>query len=77
MNTRTLAEQWYVPAEIRALRGWIPFAALINLVVAGGEALRGGVLRSGSFLRGSCCSRCSGCAFPTVPVHGGGRLRAW
>ena len=41
MNTRTLAEQWYVPAEIRALRGWIPFAALINLVVAGGEALRG------------------------------------
>ncbi|MDE0002727.1 MAG: sugar ABC transporter permease [Rhodospirillaceae bacterium] len=41
MNTRTLAEQWYVPAEIRALRGWIPFAALINLMVAGGEALRG------------------------------------
>ncbi|MYJ97081.1 MAG: ABC transporter permease subunit [Proteobacteria bacterium] len=30
-----------MPAEIRALRGWIPFAALINLVVAGGEALRG------------------------------------
>ena len=41
MNTRTLAEQWYVPAEIRALRGWIPFAALVNLVVAGGETLRG------------------------------------
>ena len=41
MRTRTLAERWYVPAEIRALRGWIPFAALVNLVVAGGEALRG------------------------------------
>lgn len=41
MTTRTLAERWYVPAEIRALRGWIPFAALVNLVVAGGETLRG------------------------------------
>ena len=41
MNSRTLAEQWYVPAEIGALRGWIPFAVLINLVIAGGEALRG------------------------------------
>ena len=41
MTTRTLAERWYVPAEIRALRGWIPFAAFVNLVVAGGETLRG------------------------------------
>ena len=41
MTTLTLAERWYVPAEIRALRGWIPFAALVNLVVAGGETLRG------------------------------------
>ncbi|MCZ0954946.1 MAG: sugar ABC transporter permease [Rhodospirillaceae bacterium] len=41
MNSRTLAEQWYVPAEIGALRGWIPFAVLINLVIAGGDALRG------------------------------------
>ena len=41
MTTRTLAERWYVPAEIRVLRGWIPFAALVNLVVAGGEELRG------------------------------------
>jgi len=41
MIARTLAERWYVPAEIRALRGWIPFAALVNLVVAGGETLRG------------------------------------
>ena len=41
MNSRTLAEQWYVPAEIGALRGWIPIAVLINLVIAGGEALRG------------------------------------
>ena len=41
MSGGTLAERWYVPAEIRALRGWIPFAALINLVVVGCEALRG------------------------------------
>lgn len=41
VSTRTLAERWYVPAEIRALRGWIPFAALVNLVVAACEALRG------------------------------------
>ena len=41
MSAGTLAERWYVPAEIRALRGWIPFAALVNLVVAGAEALRG------------------------------------
>ena len=40
MSARTLAERWYVPAEIRALRGWIPFAALINVAVVGCEALR-------------------------------------
>ena len=41
MSARTLAERWYVPAEIRALRVWLPFAALVNLVIAGGELLRG------------------------------------
>ena len=43
MTARTLAERWYVPAEIQALRGWIPFAALVNLVIAGSETLRGEV----------------------------------
>lgn len=37
----TLAERWYVPAEIRALRVWLPFAALVNLLILAGEALRG------------------------------------
>lgn len=41
MSTRTLAERWYVPAEIGALRVWLPFATLVNLVIAGGELLRG------------------------------------
>ncbi len=41
MSARTLAERWYVPAEIRALRVWLPFAALVNLVIVGGEMLRG------------------------------------
>ena len=41
MSARTLAERWYVPAEIEALRVWLPFAALVNLVIAGGEMLRG------------------------------------
>ena len=27
MSTPTLAERWYVPAEIQALRVWIPAAA--------------------------------------------------
>ncbi len=40
MSAKTLAEKWYVPAEIQALRIWIPFAALVNLVILGGEALR-------------------------------------
>lgn len=40
--TVTLAERWYVPAEVRALRAWIPFALLVNLIILGGEALRGG-----------------------------------
>ena len=40
MSQQTLAERWYVPAEIEALRTWIPFAALVNLIVLGGEALR-------------------------------------
>ena len=35
-----VAARWYVPAEIRALRRWLPVAALVNLVVAGGEWLR-------------------------------------
>ena len=37
----TLAERWYVPAEISALRVWLPFAALVNVLILGGEALRG------------------------------------
>ncbi len=37
----TLAERWYVPAEISALRVWLPFAALVNLLILAGEALRG------------------------------------
>ena len=41
-RTGSLAERWYVPAEIQALRVWIPFAALVNLIVLAGEALRGG-----------------------------------
>ena len=36
----TLAERWYVPAEIRALAIWVPFATLMNLIVLGGEVLR-------------------------------------
>ncbi|MYI01143.1 MAG: ABC transporter permease subunit [Gammaproteobacteria bacterium] len=39
----TLAERWYVPAEISALRVWLPFAALVNVLILGGEALRGNV----------------------------------
>ena len=46
MTARTLAERWYVPAEIRALRVWLPFAALVNVAIAGGEMLRG---EGGSF----------------------------
>ncbi|MDE0480588.1 MAG: ABC transporter permease subunit [Gammaproteobacteria bacterium] len=38
---QTLAERWYVPAEISALRVWLPFAALVNVLILGGEALRG------------------------------------
>lgn len=37
----TLAERWYVPAEISALRVWLPFAVLANILIFGGEALRG------------------------------------
>ena len=40
MTTPSLSQRWYVPAEIAALRIWLPFAALVNLVVLGGEALR-------------------------------------
>ena len=29
----TLAERWYVPAEISALRVWLPFAALVNVLI--------------------------------------------
>ena len=39
----TLAERWYVPAEISALRVWLPFAVLVNVLIQGGEALRGNV----------------------------------
>ena len=46
MTARTLAERWYVPAEIRSLRVWLPFAALVNIAIAGGELLRG---EGGSF----------------------------
>lgn len=40
-DSATLAERWYVPVEIRALRVWLPFAALVNLLILAGEALRG------------------------------------
>ena len=40
-GSATLAERWYVPVEIRALRVWLPFAALVNLLILAGEALRG------------------------------------
>ena len=46
MTARTLAERWYVPAEIRSLRVWLPFAVLVNIAIAGGEMLRG---EGGSF----------------------------
>ena len=36
----TLAQRWYVPAEITSLRVWLPFAAMVNLLVLGAEALR-------------------------------------
>ena len=32
-----------MPAEISALRVWLPFAALVNVLILGGEALRGNV----------------------------------
>ena len=41
IQAATLAERWYVPAEIAALRVWLPFAALVNAFISGGEALRG------------------------------------
>ncbi|MCY3565035.1 MAG: ABC transporter permease subunit [Gammaproteobacteria bacterium] len=37
----TLAERWYVPAEISVLRVWLPFAVVVNVLILGGEALRG------------------------------------
>ncbi len=40
-NSATLAERWYAPAEIQALRAWLPCAALANLIILAGEALRG------------------------------------
>ena len=40
MNAPSLSQRWYVPAEIAALRVWLPFAAMVNLVIFGGEALR-------------------------------------
>ncbi|MEL7536584.1 MAG: sugar ABC transporter permease [Pseudomonadota bacterium] len=40
MNESSLAERWYVPAEIQALRLWLPFAVVVNLIILGGEALR-------------------------------------
>ncbi len=39
----TLAERWYVPAEISVLRVWLPFAVVVNVLILGGEALRGNV----------------------------------
>ncbi len=41
VDSANLAVRWYVPAEIRALRVWLPCAALVNLCILGGEALRG------------------------------------
>ena len=40
MSGGSLAERWYVPAEIQALRTWLPFATWMNLLVLGAEALR-------------------------------------
>lgn len=36
----SLVARWFVPAEIGALRRWLPAACLVNLLVLGGEWLR-------------------------------------
>ena len=40
MSTQSLAQRWYVPAEIASLRVWVPFAVLVNALILGGELLR-------------------------------------
>jgi arabinogalactan oligomer/maltooligosaccharide transport system permease protein len=41
MNGSSIATHWYVPAEVHAIRLWVPAAALMNLLIALGEGLRG------------------------------------
>ncbi len=42
MSRPSIATMWYVPAEVHAIRLWVPAAALMNLLIALGEGLRGG-----------------------------------
>jgi len=41
MKTDSIAQRYYNPAELSALKLWLPAAALVNLVILAGEALRG------------------------------------
>ena len=40
MSGPSLAERWFVPAEIAALRVGLPVAAIVNVLILGGESLR-------------------------------------
>jgi len=40
MNSLNIATRSYVPAEIHALRLWLPFAVLVTIIIAGLEVLR-------------------------------------
>ena len=41
VNTdQDIAQQWYIPGEVLALRRWLVWAILINLIIVGGESLR-------------------------------------
>lgn len=40
MSSPSIATRSYVPAEILALRLWLPFAVLVNIIIAGLEVLR-------------------------------------
>ena len=40
MKQSDLALKWYRPCELQALASWLPWAALVNLLVLGGESLR-------------------------------------
>ena len=40
MKQSDLALKWYRPCELQALASWLPWAALVNLLVLGGESPR-------------------------------------